>query len=88
MADITIYSNMLCPFCTRAKRLLKDKAVPYTEIDLMQEPLRRREMIEKAGGRTSVPQIFIGETHVGGCDELYALEAAGKLDPLLEGPAA
>lgn len=88
MADITIYSNMLCPFCTRAKRLLKDKAVSYTEIDLMQEPLRRREMIEKAGGRTSVPQIFIGETHVGGCDELYALEAAGKLDPLLEGSAA
>lgn len=88
MADVTIYSSLLCPFCTRAKRLLKEKGVAFTEIDLMQEPLRRKEMIEKAGGLTSVPQIFIDETHVGGCDELYALDAEGKLDPLLEGEAA
>ena len=88
MAEVTVYSSMLCPYCTRAKRLLKEKGVEFTEIDLMQEPLRKREMIEKAGGLTSVPQIFVGETHVGGCDELYALDAAGKLDPLLEGQAA
>ncbi|MEX1306284.1 MAG: glutaredoxin 3 [Rhodovibrionaceae bacterium] len=88
MTEVTIYSSMLCPFCTRAKRLLKEKEVPFTEIDLMQHPLRKREMVEKAGGLTSVPQIFIGETHIGGCDELYALEAEGKLDPLLEGQAA
>lgn len=88
MADVTIYSSLLCPFCTRAKRLLKEKGVAFTEIDLMQEPLRRKEMIEKAGGLTSVPQIFIDGAHVGGCDELYALDAEGKLDPLLEGEAA
>lgn len=88
MADVTIYTSLLCPFCTRAKRLLKEKGVAFTEIDLMQEPLRRKEMIEKAGGLTSVPQIFIDGTHVGGCEELYALDAEDKLDPLLEGEAA
>jgi glutaredoxin 3 len=88
MADVTVYSSMLCPFCTRAKRLLKEKGVEFTEIDLMQQPLRKKEMIEKAGGLTTVPQIFIGETHVGGCDELYALDAAGKLEPLLESQPA
>lgn len=88
MAEVTIYTSMLCPFCTRAKRLLKEKGAEFTEIDLMQNPLRKKEMVEKAGGRTSVPQIFIGETHVGGCDELYDLDADGKLDPLLEGQAA
>lgn len=88
MAEVTVYSSLLCSYCARAKRLLKEKGVEFTEIDLMQQPLRKREMIEKAGGRTSVPQIFIGETHIGGCDELFALDAAGKLDPLLEGRAA
>jgi glutaredoxin 3 len=88
MAEVTVYSSLLCGFCARAKRLLKDKGVEFTEIDLMQHPLRKKEMIEKTGGRTSVPQIFIGETHIGGCEELYALDAEGKLDPLLEGEAA
>lgn len=88
MADVTVYSSLLCPYCTRAKRLLKEKGVEFTEIDLMQQPLRKKEMVQKAGGLTSVPQIFIGETHVGGCDELYALDADGKLDPLLEGQSA
>ncbi len=80
MAKVEIYSSMLCPFCYRAKKLLKDKGVAFEEIDVMMRGDRKREMIERAGGRTSVPQIFINDEHIGGCDELYALEAAGKLD--------
>lgn len=75
---------MLCPYCTRAKKLLKSKGVAFNEIDLMMEPRRKPEMVEKAGGRTSVPQIFINGEHIGGCDELMALESAGKLDTKLE----
>jgi glutaredoxin 3 len=80
---IEIYSSMLCGFCARAKRLLEAKGAEFEEIDIMLQPGRRREMIERAGGRTSVPQIFIDGQHIGGCDELYALEQRGNLDPLL-----
>lgn len=83
MAKVQIYSTMLCPFCYRAKKLLESKGVAFDEVDVMFQPGRRAEMRERSGGRNSVPQIFIDDTHVGGCDELYALDAAGKLDPLL-----
>ena len=83
MAEVEIYTTMWCPYCARAKALLESKHVPFTEIDIMEQTSRRPEMIQRAGGRTSVPQIFIGDHHVGGCDDLYALDSAGKLDPLL-----
>lgn len=85
MAQVEIYATMFCPFCYRAKRLLDGKGVAYQEVDVTMSPGKRREMMERAGGSHSVPQIFIGGAHVGGCDELYALEAEGKLDPLLAG---
>ena len=85
MQPVTIYSSPLCGFCHAAKRLLNQKGVEFDEIDVLKEPTRRSEMMDRAHGRHTVPQIFIGETHVGGCDELYALERAGKLDPLLQG---
>ena len=84
MAHVEIYSSMLCPFCHRAKKLLDGKGVAYEETDVLMHPSKRREMVERAGGLTSVPQIFIDGQHVGGSDELYALEARGELDPLLE----
>ena len=83
MAKVEIYTTMLCGFCYAAKRLLNNKGVAYTEIDTMLKPGVRREMIERTQGKSTVPQIFIDDVHVGGCDELYALEQAGKLDPLL-----
>lgn len=83
MTDVTIYTTMICPYCYRAKQLLQEKGVAYTEIDVSMDAARRTEMTHKAGGRRTVPQIFIGETHVGGCDDLYALDRAGKLDTLL-----
>ncbi len=82
MADVTIYTTLLCPYCHSAKRLLKGKDVAYSEIDVTFDPSGRKEMMELAG-MSSVPQIFIGDTHVGGCDELYALEGKGELDGLL-----
>lgn len=85
MQTVEIYSSPLCGFCHAAKRLLKSKNVAFTEIDVLAEPARKAEMMGRAGGRHTVPQIFVGETHVGGCDELYALDSAGKLDPLLAG---
>jgi glutaredoxin 3 len=84
MAKVEVYSSMLCGFCYRAKKLLEQKGVPFTEIDVMVHPGRRAEMVERSGGRTSVPQIFIDGRHIGGCDELYALEASKKLDGLLQ----
>ncbi|WP_417455512.1 glutaredoxin 3 [Kiloniella sp.] len=84
MAEVVVYSSMLCPYCIRAKKLLKSKGVAFNEIDVMMEPRRKPEMVEKAGGRTSVPQIFINGEHIGGCDELMALESHGKLDSKLE----
>jgi glutaredoxin 3 len=84
MANVEVYSSMLCGFCYRAKKLLEQKGVAFTEIDLMVHPSRRAEMVERSGGRTSVPQIFIGGRHIGGCDDLFALEASKKLDSLLQ----
>ncbi|MFT0213369.1 glutaredoxin 3 [Pseudomonas sp. F1_0610] len=84
MAQVTIYSSDYCPFCHRAKQLLSQKGILYTEIKVDGNPSARQEMIAKAN-RTSVPQIWINELHVGGCDDLYALEHAGKLDTLLQG---
>ncbi|MBY6155192.1 glutaredoxin 3 [Vannielia litorea] len=81
--SIEIYTTPICGFCIRAKRLLTEKGVEFTEIDLFEEPGRRSEMMDRAGGRHTVPQIFIGETHIGGSDDLFALESAGKLDPML-----
>ncbi len=83
MARIEIYSSMLCGFCHAAKRLLKSKGVEYQETDVLLHPSKRREMMDRANGRHSVPQIFIDGEHVGGCDELYALDAAGRLDAKL-----
>ncbi len=84
MTDIVIYTTFLCPYCARAKALLEKKGQNYTEIDVSYDAAKRREMSEKAGGRTSVPQIWINGQHVGGCDDLHALDRAGKLDPMLQ----
>jgi len=86
MANIEIYTRSWCGFCTRAKMLLESKGAPFTEIDVEVEN-RVQEMIQRANGGRSVPQIFIDGKHVGGCDDLHALDAAGKLDPLLNGAA-
>lgn len=83
MATIEIYTKAFCPYCHRAKALLDGKGVSYEEFDITMGGPRRGEMIDRAGGRTTVPQIFIDGRHVGGCDDLHALESAGKLDPLL-----
>ncbi len=83
MKPVEIYTSPLCGFCHAAKRLLKQKGVEFSEIDVLLHPKRKVEMIERANGGRTVPQIFVGETHVGGCDDLFALENAGKLDPLL-----
>ena len=82
MPPVTIYTTRFCPYCSDAKDLLRRKSVAFDEIDVSDRKLRAA-MTERAGGRTSVPQIFIGERHVGGCDDLYALDSAGRLDPLL-----
>lgn len=83
MAKVEIYTNPMCPYCWRAKRLLGSKGVQFEEIDIWQEPSRREEMIRRAKGRYTVPQIFIDDRHIGGSDDLYALDRAGGLDPLL-----
>lgn len=80
---VEIYTTMFCPYCHAAKRLLKKKGVVYSEIDVTMNQQLRQAMMERAGGRHSVPQIFIGSTHVGGSDELHALDAKGELNPLL-----
>lgn len=83
MAEVIIYTKAYCPYCVRAKALLDQKQVAYQEVKIDEQPERRAEMIEKANGRSTVPQIFIGTTHIGGCDDMFALHAANKLDPLL-----
>jgi glutaredoxin 3 len=83
MSKITIYTTPICPYCVRAKALLKKKGAAFDEIDVFMDADARAEMQQKARGGRSVPQIFIGDTHVGGCDDLYALESRGQLDPLL-----
>lgn len=83
MAQIEIYTTFMCPYCARAKALLEKKGQNYNEIDISYDAAKREEMTQKAGGRRTVPQIWINGTHVGGCDDLYALDREGKLDPLL-----
>ena len=83
MKPVEIYTTPTCPYCQAAKRLLARKGVTYSEIDVSGDPALRAAMTERAGGRRTVPQIFVGEVHVGGCDDLHALDRAGKLDPLL-----
>jgi glutaredoxin 3 len=83
MVDVTIYTRMMCGYCTAAKRLLDSKGVRYTEHDASFSPELRQEMISRANGRWTFPQIFIGDVHVGGADDLHALEAEGRLDQLL-----
>ena len=85
MQPVEIYTSPLCGFCHAAKRLLTKKGVSFAEIDISKQPNRRSEMMDRSGGRHTVPQIFIGQTHVGGCDDLFDLEQDGKLDPLLAG---
>ena len=82
---VVMYTTGWCPYCARARRLLELKGVAITEIDVEEQPEARAEMLKRSGGRSSVPQIFIGDAHVGGCDDLHALEAAGRLDQLLQG---
>jgi glutaredoxin 3 len=88
MAHIELYTTPICPFCHRAKQLLQRKGVAYDEINVMLNPGRRAEMLERAGGARTVPQIFIDGRHIGGCDELYALDARGGLDALLQKQAS
>ncbi|MFY9237657.1 MAG: glutaredoxin 3 [Roseovarius sp.] len=83
MQPVEIYTSPLCGFCHAAKRLLSQKGVNFSEVDIAREPAKRAEMMQRANGGRTVPQIFVGDMHVGGCDELYALERAGKLDALL-----
>lgn len=83
MSQVTIYTRMMCAYCAAAKRLLQKKGVAYTEHDASFSPELRQEMIAKAGGRSTFPQIFINGRHVGGSDELHALEREGRLDALL-----
>jgi len=84
MSKVEIYTSPFCGYCFRAKRLLDSKGVAFEEYDVMMDGGKKGEMVKRAGGRSTVPQIFIDDRHIGGCDELYALDAAGKLDPLLE----
>lgn len=85
MPAVVVYTTPYCPYCVSAKALLRHKGVEFTEINVAGAPDRRAEMVKRAQGLTTVPQIFIGSDHVGGCDELHALDGAGKLDLLLAG---
>ena len=84
MTAVEIYTTTVCPYCVRAKALLKKKGVEYREINVETDESQREIMMQRSGGRRSVPQIFIGERHVGGCDDLYALDRQGELDRWLE----
>lgn len=83
MPNIEIYTSPSCGYCHAAKRLLTQKGASFTEVDVARHPERRTEMLQRANGRRTVPQIFIDGRHVGGCDDLFALDSEGKLDPLL-----
>ncbi len=87
MTEIIIYTRQLCGYCTAAKRLLQSKGIAFREIDASFEPDKRREMMTRSG-RSTYPQIFIGERHVGGCDDLYALDRSGELDRILTAEGA
>ncbi len=84
MTHVTIYTKPYCPYCIRAVDLLEEKGVDFVEVSAAFDPERRAEMIQRSGGRTTYPQIFVGDTHIGGCDDMMALEREGRLDPLLE----
>ncbi len=84
MADVIIYSGPDCPYCVRAKQLLTKKGAPFTEYNVRVDEQRREEMLVRANGKRTIPQIFINGQHIGGCDDLHALDAAGKLDALLK----
>lgn len=83
MKPVTVYTKMFCPYCDRALALLGRKGAKVTEIKAGMDAAKRAEMVQRSGGRSTYPQIFIGDEHVGGCDDLHALDAAGRLDPLL-----
>ena len=85
MPDVVIYIKPFCPYCADAKALLKKKGTAFTEIDVARDRTAFQTMVQRSGGRTTVPQVFIGEKHIGGCDDTYALDARGALDPLLKG---
>jgi glutaredoxin 3 len=85
MRLVKIFTTPICPYCVRAKALLKKKGAKFEEVDVFMDAEARAEMEAHSNGRKTVPQIFVGDTHVGGCDDLYALEQAGELDPLLTG---
>lgn len=85
MAKVTIYTRAFCPYCSRAVALLKEKGVEMNEIDAGMDPKLREEMIQRSKGGRTFPQIFVGETHIGGCDEMMELDRNGKLDPMLAG---
>jgi glutaredoxin 3 len=84
MQAVEIFTSPFCGFCHAAKHLLDQKGVSYVEIDVARDPAQRQTMMSRANGRHTVPQIFVGDAHVGGCDDLFALERSGKLDPLLQ----
>ena len=84
MPDIEVFSTRVCPYCVRAKKLFERKGFAYREIDVSDDEDLRNSMIQRAGGKRTVPQIFINNQHIGGCDDLYALDAKGGLDPLLQ----
>lgn len=83
MAKVTIYTRAFCPYCSRALQVLKDKGVELNEIDAGMDPKLREEMTQRSNGGRTFPQIFVGDTHIGGCDDMLALDRAGKLDPML-----
>lgn len=85
MQKIEIFTKGYCPYCMRAKSLLEAKGASFTDFEIDRQPELRAVMIERANGRSTVPQIFIGDTHVGGCDDLFAMESTGKLDSLIQG---
>ncbi|MGQ4275366.1 glutaredoxin 3 [Terrihabitans sp. B22-R8] len=85
MPDVTIYTKPYCPYCEGARQLLNKKGVTFEEIDISKHPERRGEMIQRANGGSTVPQIFVGERHLGGCDDIYALDGRGELDSILAG---
>lgn len=84
MTKVTIYTKPFCPYCVRAVSLLEQKGVAFREVEAAFDADRRQEMIQRSGGRATFPQIFVGDRHIGGCDEMMALERSGELDPLLE----
>ena len=84
MSPVTIYTKPFCPYCSRALALLREKGIEFSEIEAAFDPEKKREMVQRSGGRMTFPQIFIGDRHIGGCDDMYDLDDTGELDRLLE----